>query len=102
VRLGQRMCGGTVGHVGLHGRMPWIVVDGEARCGVVDDHDRCEWVNVSSGISLPGLSQTKSRKPQNSCSIVVVVNQLLNLQSSVIDVTGNQSELTRISVLFCM
>jgi len=28
-----------------------------------DDHDRCEWLNVSSGTSCPGLSQTKSREP---------------------------------------
>jgi len=27
------------------------------------DHDRCEWVNVSSGIHSPGLSRTKSREP---------------------------------------
>jgi len=31
-------------------RMPWIVVglDGES-IGMIDDHDECEWVNVSSG-----------------------------------------------------
>jgi len=27
---------------------------------MVDDHDWCEWVNVSSGTGSPGLSQTKS------------------------------------------
>jgi len=27
---------------------------------MTDDHDRCEWVNVSSGTGSPGLSQTKS------------------------------------------
>jgi len=26
-------------------------------------HEKCEWVNVSSGTGSPGLSQTKSRKP---------------------------------------
>ena len=26
----------------------------------IDDHDRCEWVNVSSGTGSPGLSRTKS------------------------------------------
>jgi len=31
--------------------------------GIFDDHDWCEWVNVSSGTSSPGLSQTKSKKP---------------------------------------
>jgi len=30
---------------------------------MIDDQDRCEWVNVSFGTSLPGLSQTKSREP---------------------------------------
>jgi len=29
---------------------------------MIDDHDRCEWVNVSSGTGSPGLSQTKSRE----------------------------------------
>jgi len=35
---------------------------------MIDDHDRCEWVNVSSGSGSPGLSWTKSREPQNGCS----------------------------------
>jgi len=30
---------------------------------MTDDHDRCEWVNVSFGTGSPGLSQTKSREP---------------------------------------
>jgi len=29
--------------------------------GMIDDHDRCEWVNVSSGTGSPRLSQTMSR-----------------------------------------
>jgi len=29
----------------------------------IDDHDRCEWVNVSSGTGPRGLSRTKSREP---------------------------------------
>jgi len=33
---------------------------------MIDDHDRCEWVNVSSGTGSPGLSQTK-------CSIVAAL-----------------------------
>ena len=28
--------------------------------GMIDDHDECEWVSVSSGTGSPGLSQTKS------------------------------------------
>ena len=27
-----------------------------------DDQDGCEWVSVSSGTGLPGLSRTKGRK----------------------------------------
>jgi len=37
---------------------------------MIDDPDRCEWVNVSSGTGIPGfggLSRTKSRQPQNGC-----------------------------------
>jgi len=30
---------------------------------MIDDHDRYEWVNVSSGTGSPGLSQTKSGEP---------------------------------------
>jgi len=29
---------------------------------MMDDHDRCEWVNISFDTSSPGLSQTKSRE----------------------------------------
>ena len=28
--------------------------------GMIDDHDECEWVNVSSGTGSPRLSRTKS------------------------------------------
>jgi len=31
--------------------------------GMIDDHDECEWVNVSSGTSSPGLSRTNSTEP---------------------------------------
>jgi len=31
--------------------------------GMIDDHDQCEWVNVSSGTGSPGLSRTNSREP---------------------------------------
>jgi len=30
---------------------------------MIVEHDRCEWVNVSSGTGSPGLSRTKSREP---------------------------------------
>ena len=28
--------------------------------GMIDDHNECEWVNVSSGTGSPGLSRTNS------------------------------------------
>jgi len=28
--------------------------------GMIDDHDECEWMNVSSGTGLPGSSRTNS------------------------------------------
>jgi len=31
--------------------------------GMINDHDECEWVNVSSGTGLPGLYRTKSKEP---------------------------------------
>ena len=34
---------------------------------MIDDHDRCEWVNVSAGTGSPGLSRSKSREPLNGC-----------------------------------
>jgi len=30
--------------------------------GMIHDHNKCEWVNVSSGTGSPGLSRTKSRE----------------------------------------
>ena len=30
---------------------------------MIYDHDRCEWVNVSSGTGSPELFKTKSREP---------------------------------------
>ena len=31
--------------------------------GMIDDHDRCGWVNVSSGTGSPGLSRAKAVQP---------------------------------------
>jgi len=31
--------------------------------GMIDDHDECEWVNVSSGTGSLGLSRTNSKEP---------------------------------------
>ena len=31
--------------------------------GMIDDHEECEWVNVSSGTGSPGLYQTNSTEP---------------------------------------
>jgi len=44
----------TVRHVNCTERMPWIAVDGGSRQRMIDDQDRCEWVNVSSGTGSPG------------------------------------------------
>jgi len=35
--------------------MPWIVIEEEAdrQMGMIDDHDECECVNVSSGTGSP-------------------------------------------------
>jgi len=30
---------------------------------MIDDHDECEWVNVSSATGSPGLSRTNSTEP---------------------------------------
>jgi len=35
----------------------------QKQIGMIDDHDECEWVNVSSGTGSTGLSQTKSTEP---------------------------------------
>jgi len=40
---------------------------------MTDDHDRCEWVHVSSGTGSSGLSQTESRQPKNGCVCVHVM-----------------------------
>jgi len=31
--------------------------------GIIDDHDTCKYVNVSSGTGSPGLSRTESIEP---------------------------------------
>jgi len=41
--------------------------------GMIDDHDECEWVNVSSGTGSPGFSRTKSTEPENGCVCVCVI-----------------------------
>jgi len=37
---------------------------------MVDNQDRCEWMNVSSGTSSPGLSWTKDHKMVVVCSTI--------------------------------
>jgi len=36
---------------------------------MTDDHDRCEWMNVSSGTGSPGLSRTK---PESHRTVICV------------------------------
>jgi len=31
--------------------------------GMIDNHDECKWVNVSSGTGSPGLCRTNSTEP---------------------------------------
>ena len=38
--------------------------------GMIDDHDECELVNVSSGTGSSGFSRTNSTELQNSCVCV--------------------------------
>jgi len=42
---------------------------------MTDDHDRCEWVNVSSGTGSPGLSRTKSESRK---MVVAVVKRIFS------------------------
>ena len=64
-KLGERLWEKTVRCVNWTRRTPRIVYGchGCSRLGMIDDHDTCEWVNVSSGTGSPGLSWTKSREP---------------------------------------
>jgi len=41
--------------------------------GTIDDHDRCEWVNVSSGTGSPGLFRTKCRRAVKRLCVYVVM-----------------------------
>jgi len=52
--LRKRLWKKTVRHVNWTERIPWIIIDGGSRYGMIDDHDRCYWVNVCSGTSSPG------------------------------------------------
>jgi len=47
-----------------------------------DDQDKCEWVSVSSGTGLPGLSLTKAIK--RLCVCVCVLYHKLNEQRPMI------------------
>jgi len=42
---------------------------------MIDNQDRCEWVNVSSGTGSPRLSQTKGCKTVIVVDAVVVVDK---------------------------
>ena len=48
-----------------------------------DDQDGCEWVNISSGTGLPGLSRIKGRY-----TVVVVVVVVSTTVSVTVVVTG--------------
>ena len=40
--------------------------------GMIDDHDECEWVNVSSGAGSLGLYRTNSRAVKRLCVCMCV------------------------------
>jgi len=50
---------------------------------MIDDHDKCEWVNVSSGISSPGLSRKKARAVKQLCVCVFLKASGVNRSSSI-------------------
>jgi len=69
-KLGERLWRKTVRHINWTERMPWIVIDGGSRLGMTDDHDWCEWMNVSSGTGSPRLSRAISKEPYIGCVCV--------------------------------
>jgi len=42
--------------------MPWILIDGVSRCGVIDDHDRCEWVECFFSYQLTRVVSDKIQR----------------------------------------
>jgi len=61
-KLGQRLCKDCqackLNREDATDRNTW-----RKQIGMIDDHDECEWVTVSSGTGSPRLSWTKSREP---------------------------------------
>jgi len=57
--------GGTSEGRDENGKMDvWCeVIRWRKQLGMIDDHDECEWVNVSSGTGSPGFSRTNSTEP---------------------------------------
>ena len=58
---GKRLFERTVRHISWIKRMPWTVTNGERWLRKYVVQHGCEWVNVSSGTGLPGLSRTNGR-----------------------------------------
>ena len=48
---------------GFHCVMRMVCSRWRKQIRMIDDHNECEWVNVSSGTGSPGLSRTKSKEP---------------------------------------
>jgi len=59
---------------------------------MIDDHDRCEWVNVSSGTipAHPGCPGQNQDTGKTVVCVCVCVNNSLNI-SSVLLSTGNNN-----------
>jgi len=65
--------------------MLWIVKDGGSRSGVIDDHDRCEWVNVASvsaHLRCPGQNPERCKMVVCVCVFVFVCNLFMHMQTS--------------------
>jgi len=39
---------------------------------MIDDHDECEWMNVSSGTGSPGLSRRPGQNPKRHKMVLCV------------------------------
>jgi len=61
--------------------------------GMIDDHDECEWVNVSSGIDSPVLSW----RAVNACVCVCVCSMLKTSKCS-----SGQSLLSTTALCWCV
>ena len=67
--------------------------------GMIDDHNECGWVNVSSGTGSPGLSRINSTEPYNGCACLLYVVNSHKIQASKTLNTFHIVEIYLLSVL---